>query len=106
MTQPLIVVGRFAGAVTSFGFDSNQSRFVATPCCLECRGGVKTVRRDYAIVVIGGRDERRRITTTFGDVMERRVRVKICENVSRSLRFPVKTIPLWNTLNSMPGKPL
>jgi hypothetical protein len=62
---------RFAGAVTGFCFDSNQNRLVAALRCLECRGEFEAVRRDYAIVVIGGRDERRRVTTTFGDVMER-----------------------------------
>src|SRR5262249_39590980 len=48
--------GRFARAVTGFGFDSNQSRLVATLRCLECRGEFETVRRDYAIIVIGRRD--------------------------------------------------
>src|SRR4029077_14080783 len=68
------------------------SWFVATLCCLECRGEFETVRRDYAIVVIGGRDEGRRITTTFGDVMKRRVRVKICE-VIRLVGSPIIGCP-------------
>ena len=78
--------------MTSFSFDSNQSRFIAALCCLECRGEFEAVRGDYAIVVIGGRDERRRIATTFGDVMERRLRVKIGE-VIRLIGAPVIRSP-------------
>src|SRR4029077_3058329 len=84
---------RFAGAVTSFGFDSNQSRFVAILGCLECSGEFETVRRDYAIVVIGRRDKRRRITTPLRDVLERRARVRIRE-VIRLLGPPVIRCPV------------
>ncbi len=65
--------GRFAGAVTGFGFDPNQYGFVTTLGSLQSRGELETVRGHDAIIVIGGRDQRRRITTTFDDVMQRRV---------------------------------
>src|SRR2546423_8017362 len=46
--------GRLARAVTGFGFDPNQSRFVATLRRLKRGGEFETVRRHNAIVVIVG----------------------------------------------------
>ena len=63
----------FAGAVTGFGFDSNESWFVATLRGLKCGGEFKTVRGHDPVVVIGGGDHCRGITATpprRGDVME------------------------------------
>ena len=62
---------RFAGAVSGFGFDPDQSWFVATLRGLKRGGEFKTVRGHHAIVVIGSRDHGRRITAAFGDVMKR-----------------------------------
>ena len=63
----------FAGAVSGFGFDSNERWFVAPLRGLKCGGEFKTVRGYDPVVVIGGRNHGRRITTApprRGDVME------------------------------------
>ena len=57
--------GRFAGAVTRFGFDADQSWFVAALRGLKRGREFETVRRHDTIVMIGGCDEGRRITAAL-----------------------------------------
>ena len=60
------------GAVAGVGFDADQNRMVFTGPRWLGGGVLERVRGDDAIVVIGGRDERRGIFSAL-DIVQRRV---------------------------------
>src|SRR5437899_12729302 len=64
--------GRFAGAVTRFGFDPNQHGFVTTLRSLQSRGEIETVGGHDAIIVICGLVHHHMITIIIDDMKQRR----------------------------------
>ena len=52
---------RFPKAVASLGVDSQQNRMLPGVCSLQGSGKFQGMRWDYAVVVIAGGDQRRRI---------------------------------------------
>ena len=64
----------FSCAVASLGFDADQhGRAVGRLVGLELRGEFEAVRRDHAVVVIGGGDHRRGVTRAGFQAMQRGV---------------------------------
>src|SRR5262245_22724479 len=77
--RDLDVLGRVARAVARFRFNADQDRIIAGVLLLQ-RGRIfKRMSRHDAVVVIRGRNQRRRILHAFLYVVERRVCVQVLE---------------------------
>ena len=67
---------RLTGTVSCFRLDADEHGPAATLRSLQCRGKLEAVRGDYATVMIGCCDWRRKITAACLDVVQRRIGVK------------------------------
>lgn len=59
--------------------DADQDRGVARLAMLHLGGELERVRRDDAVVVVGGRHERRRVLHTLADIVQGRILIDIVE---------------------------
>ena len=59
--------------------DADQDRGVARLAMLYLSGELERVRRDDAVVVVGGRHERRRVLHTLADIVQGRILIDIVE---------------------------
>ena len=69
----MTLLGRLACAVAGLGLDADQDRIVARLGRLQGRGELEAVRRHHAVVVVGRRDQGRRVARARLDVVQRAV---------------------------------
>src|ERR1019366_2395857 len=72
---PRLFARNASWAVARARLDADQNRRIAGLSLLERRRVLEGVRRNDAVIVIGGRDEDGRIGEAFPDVVERGVRI-------------------------------
>ena len=89
-----ICLCRFARAMTRLRLDADQNRRRAGLRCLQCCSKLERMSGHDAIVMIGSRDQRRRILRSRLDVVKRRILAQNLElfRIVRTSRSP-KSMP-------------